>query len=212
VIATGRARTAEEAVALAETYGYPCAAKVLSPQIVHKSDVGGVRLHLADAAAVRQAFAALEAVATASSAQFEGVAVQPMAASGLELVLGANRDPQFGPVVLFGLGGIFVEALHDVTLRVAPLSEWDARTMLDDVRGRVLLDGVRGQPPVDRDALVNALLTLSDLMLAEPRISSIDLNPVLAGPGGLTAVDARVALAGGDETGSPASPAVDNRR
>jgi acetyltransferase len=118
-----------------------------------------------------------------------------MAAPGVELVLGANRDPQFGPVVLFGLGGVLVEVLHDVALRVAPLSAWDAGTMLDEVRGRALLDGVRGQPPVDRAALVDALLRLSDLMLREPCIASVDLNPVLAGAGGVLAVDARVVLA-----------------
>ena len=202
VILTGWARTPGEAVSLADTYGYPCAAKVLSPEIVHKSDVGGVRLGLADAAAVRKTFADLQAIAVAAGGEFHGIAVQPMAAPGLELVLGANRDPQFGPVVLVGLGGIFVEALHDVALRVAPLSEWDARTMLDDIRGRGLLGGVRGQPPVDRDALVHALLRLSDIMLSEPRIASIDLNPVLAGPDGLIAVDARVVLASPDPTRS----------
>lgn len=195
VVPTGWARTADEAVALAEQYGYPCAAKVLSPQIVHKSDVGGVRLGLADAAAVRQAFAELQAVAArVPGAEFHGVAVQPLAPPGLELALGAHRDPQFGPVVLFGLGGIFIEALHDVALRVAPLSEFDARSMLDEVQARALLDGVRGRPGVNRAALVDALCRLGDLLLAEPRIASLDLNPVLAYPDGLLAVDARVAL------------------
>jgi acyl-CoA synthetase (NDP forming) len=195
VIATRWARSADEAVAQAEALGYPVAAKVIAPQILHKSDVGGVRLALADAAAVRQAFADLAAVAAGvPGAEFQGIAVQPMAAPGLELVLGANRDPQFGPVVLFGLGGVFVEVLHDVALRVAPLRERDAAAMLDEIEGRALLDGVRGQPAVSRAAIVDALCRLSDLMMSAPGIASVDLNPVLAYPDSLLAVDARIVL------------------
>jgi acyl-CoA synthetase (NDP forming) len=196
VVATTWARSADEAAAQAEALGYPVAAKVIAPQILHKSDVGGVRLGLADSAAVRQAFAALEAVAAGvPGAEFQGVAIQPMAAPGLELVLGANRDVQFGPVVLFGLGGVFVEVLHDVALRVAPLRESDAYAMLDEIRGRALLAGARGQPPVSRAAIVEALLRLSDLMLSAPQIASVDLNPALGYPDGLLAVDARIVLA-----------------
>ena len=108
--------------------------------------------------------------------------------------LGANRDPQFGPAVLFGLGGVFVEVLHDVALRVAPLRARDAAAMLDEIKGRALLDGARGQPAVSRAAIVDALCRLSDLMLAAPQIASVDLNPVLAYPDGLLAVDARIVL------------------
>jgi hypothetical protein len=183
-------------VAQAEALGYPVVAKVIAPQILHKSDVGGVHLGLADAAAVRQAFADLQAVAgSVPGAEFQGIAVQPMAAPGLELVLGANRDPQFGPVILFGLGGVFVEVLRDVALRVAPLGERDAIAMLDEIKGRALLDGVRGQPAVSRAAIVDALCRLSDLMLNAPQIAAVDLNPVLAYPDGLLAVDARMILA-----------------
>ena len=154
-----------------------------------------MRLNLRDAAAVRQAFASLQVVAAGvPGAEFQGIAVQPMATPGLELVLGANRDPQFGPVLLFGLGGVFVEVLHDVALRVAPLRERDAEEMLDEIRGRALLDGARGQPPIDRAAVVEALCRLSDLMLSQPRIAEVDLNPVLGYPDGLLAVDARVLL------------------
>jgi acetate---CoA ligase (ADP-forming) len=195
VVATTWARTADEAVAQAEALGYPVAAKVIAPQILHKSDVGGVRLGLGDAAAVHRAFGELEAVtAGVPGAEFAGVAVQPMAAPGLELVLGAHRDPQFGPVVLFGLGGVFVEVLRDVALRVAPLGERNAYAMLDEIRGRALLDGARGQPPANRAAIVAALLRLSDLMVSQPRIASVDLNPALSSPEGLLAVDARVVL------------------
>jgi len=202
VVATRWARSADEAVAQAEALGYPVAAKVIAPQILHKSDVGGVRLGLADAAAVHQAFGELEAVAArVPGAEFQGVAVQPMAAPGLELVLGANRDPQFGPVVLFGLGGVFVEVLHDVALRVAPVRARDAAAMLDEIKGRALLDGARGQPAVSRAAIVDALCRLSDLMVSAPQIASVDLNPVLAYRDGLLAVDARILLGEG-ATGS----------
>jgi hypothetical protein len=189
VIETMLARTVEEAVAQAATFGYPVALKVVSPEIVHKSDAGGVRLGLTDEATVRAAFADLS-----RAAGFVGVAVQPMAAGGVELALGGHRDPQFGPVVLFGLGGVFVEVLRDVALRVAPLSRVDAAEMLDEIRGRPLLDGARGHPPVERQPLVEALCQLSDFLLARPWIESVDLNPVIAGPDGLSAVDARVAL------------------
>jgi acyl-CoA synthetase (NDP forming) len=196
VVPTRWARTADEAVAAAEELGYPVAAKVISPQIIHKSDVGGVRLGLADAAAVHAAFEAMQQVAAGvPGAEFQGVAVQPMAAPGLEVVIGANRDPQFGPVVLFGLGGVFVEVLRDVALRVAPLRDRDAAEMLDQIRGRALLERARGRPPVDRAALIAALCRLGDVMLAEPRIAEVDLNPVLAYPDGLVAVDARIILA-----------------
>ncbi len=195
VVATARARTSEEAVRLADEYGYPVVAKVLSPQIVHKSDVGGVRLNLGDAEAVRDAFAQFEdLVASMPGAEFEGVAIQPMARPGLEVAMGANRDPQFGPVIMFGLGGVFVEVLHDVALRVAPISELDAHDMLEEVRGAQLLQGMRGRPPVDRAALVQMLCRLSDLMLANPSIASVDINPVIAYPDGVLAVDARIAL------------------
>jgi acyl-CoA synthetase (NDP forming) len=127
---------------------------------------------------------------------FVGVAVQPMAAPGLEVVLGAHRDAQFGPVILFGLGGVFVEVLHDVAMRVAPLAPGDSESMLDEIRGRGLLDGLRGQPPVDRRAIQDALTKLSQLMLDRPDIAGIDVNPAFAYADGLLAVDARIQLAG----------------
>lgn len=195
VVPTAQAHTAEEAVSLAEQYGYPVAAKVLSPQIVHKSDVGGVRLGLGDPEAVRRAFGALQDLASSiPGARFEGVAIQPMARPGLEVVIGANRDPQFGPVIMFGLGGIFVEVLRDVALRVAPISEMDAHDMLNEVRGSQLLEGQRGHPAVDRQALVEVLCRLSELMLAQPSIASVDINPIVAYSDGVLAVDARIAL------------------
>ncbi len=195
VVPTRLARTADEAAAQAQTFGFPVAAKVVSPQILHKSDSGGVRLGLADDGEVRAAFEALRQVAVRlPGAEFQGVAVQPMARPGVELMIGAHRDPQFGPVVLFGLGGVFVEVLHDVALRVAPLSRLDAETMLDEIRGRALLDGARGQPAVDRAAIADALVRLGDFMVTNPRVGSVDLNPVLGYQDGVLAIDARVVL------------------
>lgn len=194
VVATTWARSAEEAVAMGSAAGFPVAAKVISPQIVHKSDVGGVRLNLQDARAVEDAFASLKALAEARGARFQGVAIQPMATPGVEVVLGAHRDPQFGPVILFGLGGIAVEVTRDVALRVAPIDESEAASMLTQIRAHALLEGARGQRPVDRAALASALARLSNLMLVRPDITSLDLNPVFAYSDGAIAVDARVEL------------------
>jgi len=195
VIRTRLATSAAAAVEVARAYGYPVAAKVVSPQVVHKSDEGGVRLGIVSDDALTQAFGDLRAVLERiPGGVFDGVAVQPMAAAGVELVIGAHRDPQFGPVVMVGLGGIFVEVLRDVALRVAPLSLLDAESMLDELRGRPLLVGARGGRGVDRVALTNMLCTLAELMLQEPRIAWVDLNPVFGYPDGVLAVDARVQL------------------
>jgi acyl-CoA synthetase (NDP forming) len=196
VVETLAAAVAEDAVRVAQRLGLPVALKVIAPELVHKSDQGGVKLGLAGVEAVRQAFAELRDAARSAGATFQGVAVQPMAKPGLEIVLGAHRDAQFGAVVLFGLGGVFVEVLHDVALRVAPLTAHDAAAMLDEIRGSALLDGVRGQPAVDRVAICQALVKLAELMLSRPDIASIDVNPAFAYPQGLLAVDARVELTG----------------
>ncbi len=196
VVPTTLAVSADDAVARARAYGHPVALKAVSPQLLHKSDQGGVRLGLADDAAVRDAFSALrDVVARIPGGVFDGVAVQPMATPGVELVIGAHRDEQFGPVVLVGLGGVFVETLRDVALAVAPLDRVDAEDMLDRIAARALLSGARGRPSVDRDALIDALCRVGDLMLGTPRILSVDLNPVFGRPDGILAVDARIVLA-----------------
>ena len=194
VIETLAATGVEEAVRCADRLGYPVALKIVAPEIIHKSDSGGVQLGLADAQAVRTAVASLQAAALSAGATFRGVTVQPMANPGLEIVLGAHRDSQFGPVILFGLGGVFVEVLHDVALRVAPVSLDDASAMLAAIRGHAVLDSARGRPAVDRPAICDALCKLSTLMLSRPDIRSLDVNPALAYPHGLLAVDARVVL------------------
>jgi acyl-CoA synthetase (NDP forming) len=191
------------AVAAAEAIGYPVVLKIVSPDIVHKSDVGGVALNLATSAAVEAAYDDMMARLKREfpQAELRGVSVQPQAPDGLELIVGMSRDAQFGPVIMFGLGGIFVEVIEDVVLRLVPLKRRDAREMLAEIKGAKLLGEFRGRPPVDRPALEDLLLKLSDFIAAHPEISQIDLNPVLAYPDGAIAVDARVILENAVEAG-----------
>jgi acyl-CoA synthetase (NDP forming) len=196
VVPTRLARSAGEAVRLAKSLGLPVALKVVSPDIVHKSDVGGVRLHLTSLAQVNKAYGEIAAGARARipDALIEGVSVQSMAAPGIEVVAGLTRDRTFGPVVMFGLGGIFVEILNDVAFRVVPLQPKDARAMIREVRGFPVLQGARGAAPVDLAALEGILLKLSSLAERRPEIHEIDVNPVFVYPTGALAVDARVLL------------------
>lgn len=180
-----QAATAEEAVAAAARHGYPVVLKLSSRTITHKSDVGGVKLNLADAAAVRAAFDAILAAARTAepNAHIDGVLVAPMIKGGVECILGVQRDPVFGPVVMFGIGGILVEAIKDVSFRVAPFDEIEARAMVDEIRARRILDGMRGAPPADVDALVRALAALSRFAAAHAdRLESLDLNPFVVLP------------------------------
>ncbi len=180
-----RAATADEAVAAAARHGYPVVLKLSSRTITHKSDVGGVKLNLADAAAVRAAFDAILAAAKAAepNAHIDGVLVAPMIKGGVECILGVQRDPVFGPVVMFGIGGILVEAIKDVSFRVAPFDEPEARAMVDEIRARRILDGMRGAPPSAVDALVRALAALSRFAAVHAdRLESLDLNPFVVLP------------------------------
>ena len=188
------ARTADEAEVLADELGYPAVLKVVSPEIAHKSDVGGVALNLADAGAVREGFARMvERVAAARpDARIEGVAVQRQAPAGTEVIVGVTTDPQFGPVVMFGLGGVLVEVLRDVAFRVVPLAPRDARQMVREIQGFPLLQGYRGAPPADLTALEDLMLKVSAFVEAHPEVEELDLNPVFAYPDGVLAVDARV--------------------
>jgi len=191
------ARSADEAAAVAERHGFPVVLKVLSPDVTHKSDVGGVALGLASKAEVREAFARIRANLSqkAAGARFEGVAVQPMAAAGgLELLAGIVRDPQFGAMVMVGLGGIFVEVLKDTAVRIAPIDVGEARAMLAELRGAALLDGVRGTPAVDRDAIAQLLVRISELAASRAEIKEMDLNPIAAYASGLSVLDARILL------------------
>jgi acetyltransferase len=191
------AADAEAAVAAAADLGYPVALKLDAAGLAHKSDAGGVRLDLADEDAVRRAAADLLASGEQlrSEADVRGLLVEPMAAAGLELIVGLARDPQVGPIVLVGLGGILAEALDDVVLALAPVGRDEALAMLARLRGARLLDGVRGRPPIDRGAVADILVGVGRLGLERPDIKAIDLNPVIASAVAAIAVDALVVIA-----------------
>ncbi len=185
----------EEALAAGEELGYPLALKAARAEVSHKSDVGGVILDLHSAEELAEALDRLGAnLAAAGVNDPWPVVLQSMVAEGEEVILGGRQDRLFGPVVLIGLGGVFVEVLGDVALRIAPISERDAEEMLAELRGGRILDGLRGRPPADKEALVTAAVRLSSLLAAHPEIEEIDLNPVKVLPRGrgLLALDARV--------------------
>lgn len=188
--------TVEEARTQAEEIGYPVVLKIVSPDISHKSDIGGVRLGLDDGAAVTAAFNEIIANANKAvpEARITGIAVQHMAPEGTEVIVGMTTDPQFGPVVMFGLGGIMVEVLKDVTFRVVPLAERDAAQMIDEIKGKAILDGVRGQPPADKAAIKRAILKVSEFVERNPDVRELDLNPMLVYRDGVIAVDARIVI------------------
>ncbi len=173
--------------------------KVLSPDVSHKSDVGGVELNLESESAVRDAFEQIRGnlAAKAPGAGFGGVAVQPMAKSGIELIAGTFRDDRFGPMVMVGLGGVMVEVMKDTALALAPIGGREASQMLRRLRGAQILQGVRGQPGVDNDAIVSLLETVSGIAWTHPEIAEMDLNPVVAYEDGLAILDARIVLAAG---------------
>ena len=174
----------------------PLALKVVSHDVLHKSDAGGVRLGVAGEVAIKAAFSDITRAVQqhVPGAVVEGILATPMAAPGIELIAGVTRDPQFGAVVLFGLGGIFVETIRDVAFRAAPLTREDALEMLAELRFASMLEGARGLPAVDKPALIELLLKLSALVLAHPAVREIDLNPVIAHGNGFTVADARVIL------------------
>lgn len=192
------AATPDEAVDIAARIGYPVVLKVASPDILHKTDVGGVRVGLENADDVRDAFDLItyRAQRYLPEARLWGCLVQKMVPPGLEVLIGMNRDPQFGPVVTFGLGGIYVETLRDVSFRVAPFSRQQAEDMLGEIRAHAILDGVRGKPPVDKADLVEALLRIGQLVVDFSEITELDINPYVVyeqGRGG-QALDMRMVI------------------
>lgn len=196
------ARSLEEALALAAEIGYPLVMKIASPDIIHKADAGGVRLALPNPAALCEAYSEMltEVKTKAPGARIEGVFLQPWLAEGLgtrEVLLGLKQDPCFGPVVVYGTGGIFTEVVRDVSLRVAPLSVQDAEEMIEETKSATLLKGARGQKPLDLEAVKEALLRLSQLGCDFPQIKEMDLNPVIVKEKGIVAVDARLKVAWG---------------
>jgi acyl-CoA synthetase (NDP forming) len=192
----GVARSADEAAELARRIGFPVVVKLASHLIVHKTEMGGIMLNLADEAAVRQAFDTIRArlVEQDQLPAMEGVLIQPMVTGGVEVMVGVTTDPSFGPLIAFGLGGIHVEILGDVRFRVTPLTDRDAGEMVREIRGFRLLEGYRGHPPADVKALEEVLLRISLLVEEVPEVSEIDLNPIFALPPGkgCQIVDARI--------------------
>ena len=195
-VATRLATSRDEAMAVAAELGFPSVLKIASPDILHKSDIGGVKLCLADAEAVGHAYDEIMAAAKAADpkARIDGVAVQPVAAPGVEVIIGASKDPQFGPFLMFGLGGVLVEVLRDVAFRIVPLTPRDARSMVREIKGYPILEGYRGAPPSDVAALEETLLKLSAFLESHEEIRELDLNPIFSYASGLSAVDARVIL------------------
>jgi len=196
VIDTRLAKSKEEAIAISRKLGFPVVLKIASPDIFHKSDASGVRLGLKTASEVGKAYGQiLQAIKqNYPQAKIHGVAVQKMAHPGVEVIIGMSRDAQFGPVLMFGLGGILVEVLKDVSLRIVPLSRRDAAEMLREIKGYPLLQGYRGQEAVDISCLEELLLKVSDFVEQNPEVMELDLNPVFAYSHGAVAVDARVIL------------------
>jgi len=190
------AKSEAEAVKFAEAIGFPVVLKVVSPDIIHKSDVGGVIVGLKSAGEVRDAYKRiLENVKKhRADAKIVGILVQEMAPASTEVIVGAIKDPQFGPALMFGLGGIFVEVLKDVTFRVAPINEDEAREMITEVRAYPLLKGYRNMPPADIEAIIKILLNTSRLVMEHEEIKEVDLNPIMVYEKGAKTVDARIIL------------------
>lgn len=184
------AATADEAVKFAEELGYPVVLKGCSDKAAHKTEMGLVKLKLSNADEVRKAYAEI----TGKGLDLDGVLVQEMITGDREFVIGLSRDPQFGPCVMFGVGGIFTEVIKDVSFRVAPLTEMDAEEMIDEIRMRKLLDEFRGSPAVDRKLLVKALVGISEIGYRHNEIAEIDINPVIISGNRPVVVDALVVL------------------
>ena len=196
VIESRLAKTKALAISMSTEMGFPLFLKIVSPYIIHKRDSGGVKLGLGNAAQVGRAYSEIVAAAKQANpkAKIHGVSVQKMAKPGVEVIMGMSKDDQFGPVLMFGLGGVFVEVLKDVAFRIVPLVRRDASQMIREIKGYPLLEGYRGQEPANITVLEDLLLKLSDFIDKTPEINELDLNPILAYSDGAVAVDARVIL------------------
>lgn len=196
VVETRLATTPAEATAISQKMGFPIVLKIASPDIIHKSDSGGVKLSLKNVSEVRKAYR--EMIESARKkfplAPIHGISVQKMARPGTEVIIGTSKDPQFGPVIMFGLGGIFVEVLKDVSFRMIPLNRRDALEMMEEIKGYPLLKGYRGKEPADLNALTEIILKVSRVIEENPEIKELELNPIMAYRKGALAVDARIIL------------------
>ncbi len=190
------AKNEEEAVKCAATIGFPVVLKIVSPDIIHKSDVGGVIVDIKNQNDVRTSYKQIVRNVKKSNpdAKIAGILVQEMAPSGTEVIVGSIKDPQFGPAIMFGLGGVFVEVLKDVTFRIAPITEDEACEMISEVKAYPLLKGYRNTPPADLKAITNILVNTSKLVMDHPEIKELDLNPIMVYEKGAKTVDARIIL------------------
>jgi acyl-CoA synthetase (NDP forming) len=191
--ASSFAKTRDDALAAGERIGYPVVLKVVSPQIVHKTEAGGVQLNIHSRAELGAAYDEMIRKVRASqpAARVDGVTVDQQL-GGVELIIGSTRDPQFGPLIMFGLGGIFVEVYKDVTFRLVPISKRDALEMLEEVKGKPLYQGARGLPKASPAELAGILLSVSKLVHASPAIRELDLNPLVVTAEGVRAIDSRI--------------------
>ncbi len=196
VVETKLAKTQKEAVSFSQKMGFPVALKIASPDVIHKTDSGGVMLSLNNAAEVKKAYDQIlkKVKKQYREAALHGVSVQRMVRPGTEVIIGTTKDPQFGPVIMFGLGGIFVELLKDVSFRVIPVKRKDAQEMIQEIKGYPLLQGYRGKEPASLTALVEVILKISKFVEENPRIKELDLNPIFAYRDKAVAVDARIIL------------------
>ena len=196
VVETELATSREEAIAISQKLGFPVVLKIASSDVVHKSDAGGVKLGLKTSRQVGKAYDdILRAIKQQyPEAKIQGVSVQKMARPGVEVIIGMSKDAQFGPVLMFGLGGILVEILKDVSFRIVPLARRDAREMVREIKGYPLLEGYRGQEAVDVANLEELILKVSSFVEQHPEVKELDLNPIFAYSDGAVAVDARIIL------------------
>jgi acetyltransferase len=192
------AKTAEEAVTHAETIGYPVVMKVVSPDIMHKTDIGGVELNLTNSQMVRIAFEEIMMKSRKAQplAKIYGITVDKMVPRGREMIIGMSRDPQFGPMIMFGLGGIYVNFLKDVSFRLAPVNEREAQEMMEETRSYTLLKGVRGEAPADINALRDAIMRIGVMVWDQPELKELDINPILVYDEnkGVSALDVKMTL------------------
>jgi acetate---CoA ligase (ADP-forming) subunit beta len=196
IIPTRLAKTKSEAIQLSKQFGFPVALKIVSPDFTHKSDAGGVKLGLNNSTQVGHAYGAIKTSIKQYNpkAVIQGVSVQKMAQPGIEIIIGMTKDDQFGPVLMFGLGGILVEVLKDVSFRLIPLTKRDAREMIREIKGFPLLKGYRGMEPVNTDYLEDLIVKISNFIDKHAEIKELDLNPVFVYSDGATVVDARIIL------------------
>ncbi len=196
VTETKLAKNQKEAVSLSQHIGFPVVLKIVSPDVIHKSDSGGVKLGLNNVGQVKTSY---NQIIKSINQQYphaviHGVSVQKMFRPGAEVIVGISKDPQFGPVIMFGLGGIFVEVLKDVSFRIIPISQRDAQEMIQEIKGYPLLQGYRGKEPANISALVEMILKISKFVEENPKVKELELNPIFAYADRAVAVDARIIL------------------